>query len=406
MRRWQDAKFGIFIHFGPWSQTEKGLIWPMTLTCSAKKRERDLNLYRTFNPIHFDATEWARAIRRSGARYAVFTTKHHDGFCNFDTALTNARITSPECPYSSSKSPDITRDFVDAMRAQKLMVGLYYSNVDWRHPDGVWHSHAKFDEAFPLAHPDRWRRFVSFEQGQVRELLTHYGPIDLFWFDVWWPKSGQGDAVPMLQMMRRLQPNMLINDRGTDGFADFVTAEQGIPNPVPDGPWESCFTISEGNGFWYKGPRAKYKSAAELIRLLADVASKGGNLLLNIGPKPDGSLVEQEVQRMEEIGNWLARNGQAIYGTTRGPLAHVPPWGRVTRRGSRLYLIVFDWPKPGTPLRLQLTQHVTAASLLGESAPVAFQALPDHSGVELHLPSAAPDPVASVIQLDFSESQR
>lgn len=402
LQRWRDAKLGIFIHFGPWSQTGNGLIWPINLTDSAQERSRYLDLYKTFNPIHFDANQWAEAARRSGARYVVFTTKHHDGFCNFDTALTDSRITGPACPYSSSPHPDITGELIKAVRDHGLLVGLYYSHVDWRHPDGVWHEHAKIDESFVATHPDRWQNFVAYEKGQVRELLTHYGRIDLFWFDVRWPRTGSADALPMLRMMRQLQPDLLINDRGTDGFADYSTPEQGIPNPVPPGPWESCITISQGDGFWYKGPQARYKSSTDLIRLLADVVSKGGNLLLNLGPRPDGTLVPEETQRLDELGRWLARNGEAIYGTTRGGLKEVPSWGRVTRRGSRLYLIVFDWPKPGTPLRLKSAEGVHRAYLLTENKPLSFHPAGDGSGIELELPPLPPDPAASVIAVDLA----
>jgi len=169
----------------------------------------------------------------------------------------------------------------------------------------------------------------------------------------------------MLERIRKLQPNILLNDRGTLDFADFVTPEQGVPNPIPQRPWETCFTISQGNGFWYKGETAKYKSTNDLIRLLCDVVSKGGNLLLDVGPRPDGTFTREETQRLLEIGKWLQTNGPAIYDTTASPLSETPAWCRITRKGSSLYCIILSRPPPGSPLHIKLPYHVKNASPLG-----------------------------------------
>ena len=400
LRQWQDAKLGLFIHFGPWSQTEEGSIWKIA-QASPPERERYLSLYKTFNPIHFDAAALAALAQRAGIRYAVFTTKHHDGFCNFDSALTDFKITSPVCPYSASPHPDLTRDVVDAFRAQGLMVGLYYSHVDWHHPGGGWHHDAKLDPSFLSLHPELWHEYVAYETGQVRELLTRYGPIDIFWFDIFWPQGGMADAIPMLRMMRQLQPDMLINNRGTGDFGDFITPEQGVPDKPYPQPWETCMTISDGPGFWYKGPYAKYKSAAQLIHVLADAASKGGNLLLGVGPRPDGTLPPQEAQGLEQLGQWLKTNGEAIYGTTGSSLDEVPAWGRVTRSGSRLFLIVFDWPPGGAPLRLHLKQAVNSASLLCNGVPVNCRRASAESEWEIERPAISGDELPMVVKLEL-----
>lgn len=386
---WQDAKLGLFIHWGPWSQSENGLIWSIETTKDPAQRARWLDLYKTFNPAKFDPDEWAKTAGDAGMKYVVFTTQHHDGFCNFDTALSDYRITAPDCPYSKSPRPDVTAEIVRAFRARKMKVGLYYSLIDWHHPDGAWHHNTAIDETFVRAHPDRWRAFAAHQAGQVRELLTHYGPIDILWFDVGWPKDAAPDARSMLRDVRTLQPDILVNDRGTLDFADFVTPEQGIPNPVPPGPWETCITISEGNGFWYKGPDAKYKSTPALIRILAEVVSRGGNLLLNIGPRSDGSFPPEETERLKELGQWLGTNCEAIYGTSRSPLADVPAWGRVTRKGSSLYLIVLDPPKSGSPLHLALPQKVTGAHLLTDARPLHVQSTP--GAIDVVLPPATDD---------------
>ncbi|HSZ58900.1 MAG TPA: alpha-L-fucosidase [Tepidisphaeraceae bacterium] len=400
LRQWQDAKLGLFIHFGPWSQTENGSIWKMAQVSQAQ-REEYFSLYKTFNPTRFDARRLAALAKRAGMKYVVFTTKHHDGFCNFDSALTDFKVTSPVCPTSASPHPDLTRDVVDAFRAQGLMVGLYYSHVDWHHPGGGWHHDAKLDPSFLAEHPDRWRDYVAYETGQVRELLTRYGPIDIFWFDIFWPQEGMADATPMLRMMRQLQPDMLINNRGTGEFGDFITPEQGVPDKPYPQPWETCMTISDGPGFWYKGPNARYKSTAQIVRLLADVASKGGNLLLGVGPKADGTLPPEETERLEQVGRWLDRNGQAIYGTTGSSLDVVPSWGRVTRKGSRVFLIVFEWPADGSPLRLRLTQAVKRAGVLGENAAVICRRGGDSGEVEIERPSAQADGMPIVVELEL-----
>jgi alpha-L-fucosidase len=363
LHRWQDARFGLFIHFGPWSQTHSGLIWPLATTQSADQRTAWFNLNKSFNPTNFDPDDWSRIAKQSGAKYVVFTTKHHDGFCNFDTAWTDYGITSPTCPFSRSDHPDLTAALVKSLRAQNLMVGLYYSHIDWHHPDGDWHRNTAIDESYIHAHPDRWNAFARYESNQVTELLTHYGPIDILWFDVWWPKDAAADARKMLDHIRQLQPNLVLNDRGTLDFADFVTPEQGIPNPIPKAPWETCFTISQGNGFWYKGENAQYKSTNDLIRLLSDVASKGGNLLLNVGPRPDGTFPPEETQRLLELGKWLQSNAPAIYGTTASPLNEVPSWGRITRKANTLFLIILD-PPPSSGLHIKLPYRLTRASPL------------------------------------------
>jgi alpha-L-fucosidase len=400
LRKWQDGKLGLFIHYGPWSQTQQGSIWKVAQT-STSERERYFSLYKTFNPNRFEALSLAALAKRAGMRYVVFTTKHHDGFCNFDSALTDFKITSPSCPYSQMPHPDLTRGVIEAFRKQGLMVGLYYSHVDWHHPGGGWHHDARLDPSFLTEHPDRWHEYVEYETGQVRELLTRYGPIDIFWFDIFWPQEGMADAIPMLRMMRQLQPDMLINNRGTGEFGDFITPEQGVPDKPYPQPWETCMTISDGPGFWYKGPHAKYKSALEIVRVLADVASKGGNLLLGVGPQPDGTLPPEEIERLEQLGSWLKENGEAVYGTSHSPLDEVPSWGRVTRRDSRLFLIVFDWPAHGTPLRLRLKEPVTGASILGENVEVTLRRGRGAGDLEIVRSAVPVNSMPTVVKLDL-----
>ena len=403
MSQWNEWKFGMFIHWGPWAQTAKGPIFRGRgkdgKALPREEVQKDLDLYKTFNPVKYDPAEWARVAKDAGMRYAVLVTKHHDGFCNWDTQLTDYKITNPECPYSKSANPDIVKQYVDAFRAAGLKIGLYYSHPDQHHPDGVWWERCiDYIPDFVNKHPDRWKNWLQFEQGQVRELLTNYGPIDEFWFDIGLPNVP--DALPMYKMMRELQPNIIIDNRGTDGYADYVTPEQHIPGAPPEGRWEVCMSV--GPSFWYKGEEGPFKSPADLVHNLADIASKGGNYLLDVGPRGDGTLCDGEVKSLAGVGAWMKANGEAIYGTSASPWGAAPEWGRITRKGQRLFLIVFEWPKEGQSLPLALkADQIVGAQLLKGGAEVPFQANAAGDGVELTLPAQAPSEIALVVVVEF-----
>jgi len=422
MEWWNDRKFGLFIHWGPWSQTEIGAIWQITRKDAPDVREKRFDLYKTFNPVKFNPDKWARLAKRAGMRYVVFVTKHHDGFSNFDTKATDFSIMNPGCPYSNSAQPDLTRQIVDAFRKQGLAIGLYFSHIDWHHPDGKYFSksHWDYDESLIEKEPDRWARFVEFERAQVRELLTNYGKVDILWFDISWPfarKNEHGahiagiaqvkkDTVELVRMARKLNPELIINNRGVDVYGDFETPEQKVPGKRPDGYWETNMTISDphrrkGGGFWYKGPDAEYKSMDELLRVMGEVFSKGGNFLLNVGPRPDGLIPAGEIQRLREIGKWMKVNGEAVYGTQRSPFPDTPEWGYVTLKGQRLYLWVFDWQQNRKNVSLDLKSGVKKAWLLKDGSPVEFTYRMDGTGVDFNLPRQAPDDTASIVVVQF-----
>jgi len=371
-----NLKFGMFIHWGPWSQTGNGSIWQIVKSDPLGMRQKRFELYKTFNPTEFDADAWAEAARRAGMRYVVFVTKHHDGFCNFDTQWTDFKVTDANCPWSDSGQADITAEVVRAFREQGLAVGLYFSHIDWHHPAAKYFadSHWDYDKGLIDDRPEIWQQYVEFERGQVRELLSNYGKIDILWFDLWWPWGGKSyrishpkarrDMAKIMRMVREQMPGVVVNNRGVDLWGDFVTPEQSIPAESPADYWETSMTISEGGGYWYKGRRARYKSTRVLLGKLAEVASKGGNFLLNVAPRPDGQLASAEVERLKEIGDWLAVNGEAIYGTEASPLDYKPKWGCATRKGQNVYLIVFDRPKDGK-LPVRLNGKVSSARLLG-----------------------------------------
>ena len=358
---WQDLKFGFMMHWGiyaQWGVVESWSIcnedWIVRERIGADGRPvrgtRDADYYeyrqayrslnKTFNPRHFDPEAWAAAAQRAGMRYVVFTTKHHDGYCMFDSRLTD---------YTSLHSPahtDFTRGVTDAFRKAGMWVGLYFSKPDWHHDDYWAHEWATPDRNVNYSisdHPDRWQRFVDFTHGQIRELTHNYGPIDILWLDGGWVRpewSINAEVEPWLGCYRRVQdigmgrvaqiareanPLTLIVDRSVGGrYENYRTPEKQVPDSLLPYPWETCMTLGDS---WSYVEGDNYKSTRTLIHMLCDVVAKGGNLLLNVGPDADGNLPAEAVQRMEEVGRWLDRYGYAIYATR--PLA---PYAEGNRR--------------------------------------------------------------------------
>ncbi len=413
MEEWNDWKFGLFIHWGAWCQREIGYIWHITREESPEEREASFELYKTFNPVKFDPAIWARAAKDAGMKYVVFTTKHHDGFSNFETQHTDLKVTNPECPYSQQPEPDILKKLVKAFRDEGLAIGFYFSHIDWHHPDAKYFStsHWEYDRDLIDEKPKVWERAMAFERGQVEELLSNYGQVDIFWFDIRWPYSmGNGepythprvkeDITDLVRFMREKDPSMIINNRGVDEYGDFFTPEQRIPASGYPGWWESNITISNTRGFWYKGEEVTYKSKKELIHMLVDIASKGGNFLLNVGPRPDGTFTDQEIDRLKQIGDWMKINGDSIYGTTRTVFRHLD-WGRCTRKGSTLYLHVMDWPCNGVLHVPGLKNPVRKAFLLSDPDRSRLEIQREDDDLMVSVGASAPDPVATVVVLEI-----
>lgn len=350
----QDLRFGLFLHWGPYSQMGCIESWPLvwadrswsnpsikTFEEMLEFRERYFALNRTFDPAEFDPKAWAKAAKRAGMKYVMFTTKHHDGFCMFDTRQTDYRITHPDCPYSRRKNPDIVREVFTAFRNEGFGIGCYFSKSDWHHPC-YWDPARRAEDRNPnydtLKEPQRWARFVQFVHAQIEELMSNYGRIDILWLDGGQVRPPKQDIQMdrLAEMARRHQPDLIIVDRtaGTK-HENYRTPEQKVPDKPLPYVWESCLTM--GRQWSYK-PDDDYKSPRQLIHLLVDVVAKGGNLLLNIGPQPDGKLPPPALQRLEAIGRWMDVNAEAIHGSR--PL---PPWkdGQVafTRRGDTVYAI-------------------------------------------------------------------
>ena len=335
---WQDLKFGFMMHWGiyaQWGIVESWNIcnepWINRNGANYEDYKREYwALNKTFNPRHFNPQGWAAAAKQAGMKYVVFTTKHHDGFCMFDSHFTNYTSMGPDCPAQT----DFTRGVVDAFRDEDMWIGLYFSKPDW-HCDDYWaHEWATPDRNvnYSIAdHPYRWQRYKNFTFNQIRELTSNYGPIDILWLDGGWVRpewsvndetrpwlgcSGQVQDVNMpsiASMVRGTNPQMLIVDRSVGGrYENYRTPEKQVPDTLLPYPWETCMTMGDS---WSYVPDDNYKSVKTLLHMLCDVVAKGGNLLLNVGPDADGNLPAEALQRMEAIGLWLDKNGYAIYGT-------------------------------------------------------------------------------------------
>lgn len=390
MRWWHEDKFGMFIHWGLYSLIGRQ---EWTLEMEGIPLSQYEQLARHFNPRPGVAREWAKLAKKSGQKYMVMTSKHHDGFCMFDTELTDY------CAPKQAAGRDLVREFIEAARAEGLKVGLYYSLMDWHHPDG----------ARCATDPQARRRFVDYTHGLIRELMTHYGKIDILWYDVNLPLTAeQWEAQKMNQMVFELQPHIIVNNRnGLEG--DFSTPEQTTEADKSGHAWESCMTLNDSWG--YSSADDDWKSPRTVIRNLVNCARQGGNYLLNVGPQPDGSIPEPSVRILTEVGNWLQRNGRAIYGTERGSFG----WGNYasyTRRGNTLYMHVYRWPgstpaqewlpfyQPAVVLAIgALTAKVKSARFLASGTPVKFEQ--DELGLRLvKLPEKAPDSPLTVIEIE------
>ena len=425
MAWWRDARFGMFIHWGlyaipagEWEGKTSHGEWIMN---TAQIPVAQYEKFRAqFNPARFDAREWVRMAKDAGVRYIVITTKHHDGFCLFDSALTDYDVMST--PFKR----DIMKELVDACREAGIRIGWYHSIMDWHHPDYLprreWEKRSTQGASF--------ERYVQHLKGQVRELLTKYGPIDVMWFDGQWEGTWTHErGLDMYRYVRGLQPDIIVNNRVDKGggdfqltrdasFAgDFGTPEQEVPpTGLPGVDWETCMTMNDHWG--YNSHDENWKSSEQLIRTLVDVASKGGNLLLNVGPTAEGLIPQPSIERLAAMGRWLKTNGEAIYGTSASPFpalgrpgAGAAPgtassWGRATQKrmpdgSTRLYLHVFDWPKDGTLVVDGLLSEPTSAFLLADPSRSPLVTGRNRDALTVALPAAAPDPVDTVVVVDI-----
>lgn len=348
LKWWREARFGLFIHWGPVSLKGTEIGWSRKGPRPGRSDPEEGipfeiydNLYKEFNPVNFNAAQWVQVAKDAGMKYLVFTTKHHDGFVNFDSKLTDYKITSPDSPFGR----DIVAELAEACRRGGLGLGFYYSQPDWHHPDYRTENHS---------------RYIQYLHGQLEELCTRYGKVDIIWFDGLGGTSKDWDSENLLKKIKTLQPRVIINNRA--GLpADFDTPEQRIGSFQIDRPWETCMTLGTQ---WAWKPDDTIKSLKECIQTLVRVAGGDGNFLFNVGPMPDGRIEPRQAERLREMGEWLMKDGESVYGTSGGPF-RPGSWGASTRKGNRIFVHVLQWPNETLSLPSVNKKIVKASVLTG-----------------------------------------
>jgi len=403
----RDAKFGLFMHWGPSSVRGTEIGWSRYShpfdhgdgTGIVPDEEYD-NLYKKFNPVKFDADEWMKLAKEAGFKYVVFTAKHHDGFSNWHTKLRDYGIAN------TSFKRDICKELSDAAHKYGLKLGWYYSTRDWSHPDYLVGDNKKYND---------------FYEGQVRELLTNYGKVDIMWFDHVAGNWGDYTILELFDMMYELQGDkLLVNNRAARFIrkekgkkyepedpelkklvlGDYDTPEQKIGKFQTDRAWESCMTMNkckEGGGWSYR-PDCSTISYKEAVHTLVHTVVGDGNLLLNVGPMPGGEFPEDQVAVLKRMGKWLKKNGESVYGTRGGPL-HNGEWGGMTFKDNKIYIHILNWPEDGSPLVLPaLDQKIVKSKGFNVKKPVVKQT---SSGLEINLAPEKRDPLDSIIRLEI-----
>jgi alpha-L-fucosidase len=395
----QDARFGMFVHWGVYSVLGDGE-WVMN---NKKIPISDYEkLPALFNPQEFDAAEWVSLAKAAGMKYITITSKHHDGFAMFDSKVSPYNIVA-RTPYKK----DPLKALAEECRKQGLKLFFYYSQLDWHHPDYFPRGRTGQDAGRP--EQGSFPRYIEYMNAQLRELLTNYGDIAGIWFDGWWDRpEAEWQLDRTYSLIHQLQPQALVGSnhhRRPNLGEDFQMFEKDLPGGRSQGfnqdaeigtlPLETCETM---NGAWgFNITDRRYKSARELIRYLVRAAGANANFLLNVGPMPNGRIQPEFVTRLQEVGAWTAKNGESIYGTRGGPISpHA--WGATTIKGNRVYVHVLDWPDQALLLP-SLPSPVRSASLLNGGKAVEFKTT--DSGVILTLPPAARDPIDTIVVLEL-----
>jgi len=381
MQWWQEARLGLFICWGPVSLKGVEIGWGRGKARPDQRQggggpipvEVYDNLYKEFNPTLFNAREWVEVAKAAGARYIIFLVKHHDGFCLFDTKLSDYKITSPLSPYRR----DVADEIAKACRDAGIRLFWYYSQPDWHHPDYRTANHA---------------RYIEYLHGQLRELCTNYGKIDGIWFDGLGGSAKDWDAEPLFQLIRQLQPHAIINNR-CGLAADFDTPEQVIGGFQAHRPWESCITLGTQ---WAWKPNDRIKTLQECIEILVRCAGGDGNLALNTNPMPDGRIEPRQVERFKEIGAWLKQYGETIYATRGGPF-RPGPWGAATCKDKVAYLHILHWDRDPVLVPPLPRKILSSRVLTGGSATVKQT----DQAIEVTVPKAERQALDTIVALEL-----
>ena len=411
MKWWKDARFGLFIHWGlysvpagVWGSDTNHAEWIRT-TAKIPIHEYE-KFVQEFNPVKFNADQWVKMAKAAGMKYIVITSKHHDGFCMFDTKQTDFDIMST--PFHR----DVMKELAAACKKEGIQLCFYHSIMDWHHPDYLPRRDWETDR--PTAGAN-FENYISYLKSELKELLTNYGKIGVLWFDGEWENTWTHErGKDLYEYVRSLQPSIIINNRvdvgregmqgltkGGDFVGDFGTPEQEIPaTGIPGADWESCMTMN--NNWGYNSHDNHWKSAEDLVRKLIDIASKGGNFLLNVGPTSEGVFPEPAVERLQDIGSWMSKNGESIYATEASPFKTLS-WGRCTQKpidgGTRLFLHVFDWPAGGKLVVPGLGNQVIDCYALANKT--KLNAERSESNYVIDISKAAKQNYATVIVLDI-----
>jgi len=372
--QWQNLKFGLLMHWGPYSQWGIVESWSICAEDEGWCRRNDEdytrykksyeNLQTSFNPVNFNPEKWARAAAGAGMKYVVFTTKHHDGFSMFDTKFTDYKITDAKTPFHTNSRANVTKEIFDAFRMEGMWAGAYFSKPDWHNENYWWSNFATPDRNVNYSvntYPERWESFVQYTHNQIMELMTEYGNIDILWLDGGWVKKRSSDEIreayvnmniekptriqnqdirmdELVVKARQVQPGLIVVDRAVYGKnQNYLTPENRVPEEALPYPWESC--IIAGGG-WSWTPNAKYMTGRQAVHMLIDIVAKGGNLLYNIAPGPDGRWDEEAYSLLEEIGGWMSVNSEAIY-DTRAIAPYKDNNVCITRKGDDTYYIYY-----------------------------------------------------------------
>ncbi len=412
LAEWQDLKFGMFIHWGAYSQwgvIESWSLAPDDITWQYRARnERNMSYFEylqeyehlkdTFNPTEFDPGKWADAAKYAGMKYVVFTTKHHDGFCMFDTHQTDYKVTDEGCAFHSDPRANIAKEVFNAFRARDIKAGAYFSIPDWHNDDFWWRRlPPKSTRANYVAanHPEKWAAFQDFIAAQLDELTSgEYGDLMLMWYDM--PvtddsKEAKYDWERFAKVVRGNQPGTIMVARGEHTiYENYQTPEQTIPEKALDYPWESCVTMTYS---WSYRPGLEYKTTATILTMLVQIISRGGNFLLNVGPKPDGTLEDIAYERLHDIGDWMLVNSEGVYGAKA-----VAPYqdGQVyyTAKGDYVYAyyVPEDENNAVLPTQISIPSFVPVSSrgvtMLGSKQTLKWKASPDGKGVVVTIPES------------------